>query len=92
MLEGGRDEGERNIGVHGVDGRDVVMRIAHGTLNWGGTVISPAREKCIESALVRGEGAEDIILDEVQEMIGREREDDGRGGLGCLGIDWGRGR
>lgn len=70
LLEAGWDEGERNIGVQGVDGCVVTVRTADGTGSWGGRVIGPAREKGIESALVGDEGAEDIILDKMEEVIG----------------------
>jgi len=70
LLEAGRDEGERNIGVQGVDGCVVTVRTADGTGGWGGRVIGPAREKGIESALVGDKGAEDIILDKMEEVIG----------------------
>jgi hypothetical protein len=70
LLEAGRDEGERNIGVQGVDGRVVTVRTADGTGGWGGRIIGPAREKGIESALVRDKSTEDIILNKMEEMIG----------------------
>lgn len=80
LLEAGRGEGERNIGVQGVDHCIVTVRTANWTGSWGGRVVGPACEKGIESALVGDEGTEDIILDKMEEVIGREGEDEGRGG------------
>lgn len=72
LLEAGWDEGERNIGFQGVDGCVVSVRTTDRTGSWGGRVgaIGPAREKGVESALVGDEGAEDIILDKMEEVIG----------------------
>jgi hypothetical protein len=70
LLEVGWCEGERNIGVQRVDGCVVTVRTADGAGSWGGSVLGPACEKGIESALVGDEGAEDVILDKMEEMIG----------------------
>jgi hypothetical protein len=70
LLEAGWGEVERDIGVQRVDGCVVTVRTADGTGSWGGRVAGPAREKGIKSVLVGDEGAEDVILDKMEEMIG----------------------
>jgi hypothetical protein len=42
LLQAGRDEGERNIGVQGVDICVVTVRTTDGTGRWGGRLIGPA--------------------------------------------------
>jgi hypothetical protein len=69
LLEAGRDEGERNIGVQGVDGCVITVRTTDGTGSWGGRTIGPACEKGIKSALVGDKSTEDIILNKMEEVI-----------------------
>lgn len=70
LLQGGRDEGDRNIGIQGVDACVVTVRTADGTGGWGGRIIGPTSEKGIESALVRDKCTEYIILNKMEEVIG----------------------
>jgi hypothetical protein len=70
LLEASREEGERNVGVQGVDGCVVTVRTAEGAGGWGGRIIGPARQKGIESALVGDKSTEDIILNKMKEVIG----------------------
>lgn len=69
LLQAGREEGSRNIGVEGIDHCVVTVRTADGTGSRGARGICPAGEKDIESALVRYEGTKDIILDKMEEVI-----------------------
>lgn len=70
LLEAGRDQGGGDVGIEGVDGCVVTVRTANGTGIGGEREIGPACEKGIESALVGHEGAEDIKLDKMEEVVG----------------------
>ena len=66
LLEASRDEGDRKIGIQGVDASVVPVRTADGTGGWGGRLIGPTSEKGIESALIRDKSTEYIILDKME--------------------------
>lgn len=70
LLEGGRDEGSRDGGVEGVEDRV----IAGGPGKGAGDRVAG---QDVEGALVRDEGAENVVLDEMEEVIRGEGESKG---------------
>lgn len=64
LLEGGREEGGRDIGLEGVDGRVVTARRGNGAEGSGGSY-------GVEGTHIRDQGLTDIIVNEMEEEVVR---------------------
>jgi hypothetical protein len=72
LLEVGRDEGGRDVGVEGEAERVIAVGPVHGA---GSRIVG----QVVEGAFVRDEGAEDVVLDEMEEVVQGEGKKKGLG-------------
>lgn len=67
LLEGGRDEGGRDVRLEGIEGRVVTARRGNGADGRVGGY-------CVEGTHNRDQGATDIIVNEMEEVVRGEGE------------------
>lgn len=70
LLEGGRDEGVRDVGLEGVEGRVVTARRGNGADTCAGGY-------GVEGPHIRDQGATDIIVNEMEEVVCGEGKNKG---------------
>ena len=78
LLERARDQSSRYVRVEREDIRVVAIGTIDGTRGAGWEGFSPACEEEVQSALVCDESSKDIVLNEMEQVIGRKRKDDRR--------------